>query len=813
MIVKLKQIIIPLPILFISFFVIQNLIPNFHPFGGINITADRTEILQKSKEYFKKADIKYDYKKFDLEITSNNKFANWINSTNPLDKANQILKSSDYSYYWNVTQRASEDSSIKISSSSETDVLKRNEVLSLNISGNGKVLGFGRKINSDSVKIELSDSEATKIAISFIHIFRNDIQFSSDSISEHNKTDKLIYSLKDIETFQKQNRVDYNITWQNKDKNGIENLLTARIVGDKVENFLIQPVIPEEYTGKSLDIFEVIKEVGYLLIIIISVIVIGFKRFRAFEIGFKHAIIFGIIILISFLFKQLLENFATLDSNMIIGFLIGGIFIAGAAILLWSVSETVFREIWNEKYLSIDLVLNKKLSHSIFGKALLNGISFGVGLTALFFIMLRLLSIQTNLSFSGDYFTSQSYLAAFAPPLSLLFGVINSYGILAVSFFMFLAAAIKRFISTDSVFILISGLIWALLIQSNINPLTASISINIVLGLILSLILIRYDLLTTLISYLLLQYLIKGSELAFVPAQFLQNQWYIIVLALSLLIILAIVFIFTKDKFTDYDSIIPKFVENVTERERLQKELDVARHVQMSFLPKESPKLKGLDIASICIPAFEVGGDYYDFIKIDENKFGIIIGDVSGKGTQAAFYMTLTKGFLKALAKQTDSPSEVLSKMNELFYENVERGRFISMIYAVVDLNKRKIKIARAGHNPVILHEASGGNVSLLSPSGLAIGLEEGELFRKVIDEYEEDLEKGKTFIFYTDGFTEAANKREEEYGLEKLSEIAKNNFNKSANEILNEIVTDIQKFIGKAKQHDDMTMVIIKVL
>ena len=123
----------------------------------------------------------------------------------------------------------------------------------------------------------------------------------------------------------------------------------------------------------------------------------------------------------------------------------------------------------------------------------------------------------------------------------------------------------------------------------------------------------------------------------------------------------------------------------------------------MSFLPKENPILKGIDIASICIPAFEVGGDYYDFIRLGKNKLGIIIGDVSGKGTQAAFYMTLTKGFLKAIAKHTDSPAEVLTKMNELFYENVERGRFISMIYAVVDLENKLIRIARAGHNPVIL--------------------------------------------------------------------------------------------------------------
>lgn len=812
MIVKFKKMIIPILILCISFLIIKYLIPDYHPFGGINITMDRNSVIKKSEELLTAANITYDKNKLNSEFINNKQFTKWINSTNPLNKANGILKNSDFGFYWEISQRISDDSSNKITISSDADLLKRNQIFVLQISGKGNIIGFARKLSDDSIKVSLSDSVALLKAIRFIHVFRSDVIFTNDT-SSTKIVNNFTYSLKDIETIQKQNRVDFKITWANKDSSKIRSLITARVVGDEVESFSVQPVIPEEYNSKSLDIFEVAKEIGYLLIIIISVVVIGFKRFRAIEIGFKHAIIFGIVILLSFFVSQLIDNIATIELNLLIGLLVGGIFIAGSAVLLWAVSETVFREIWNTKYLSIDLILNGKLSHSIVGKALLNGISFGFGLTALFFIFLRLLSIQTHIYFNGDYFTSQSYLTAFAPPLNLLFGVINSYGMLAVSFFMFLTAAIKRFINTDSVFILVSGLFWALLIQTNINPLPVSISVNIIFGLILSLILVRFDLLTTLSSYLILQYLIKATEFAFIPVPALNIYWYVIIIAFAAIIIIAVIFILTKDKFVDYDSIIPKFVENVTERERLRKELDVARHVQMSFLPKENPRLSGLDIASICIPALEVGGDYYDFIKINDDKFGIIIGDVSGKGTQAAFYMTLTKGFLKALAKQNESPSEVLAKMNELFYENVERGRFISMIYAIVDLSSRKIKIARAGHNPVILHEAIGSKISLLSPKGLAIGLENGEIFRKVIDEYEEDLETGKTFIFYTDGFTEASNSKDEEYGMERLSNVTSININKNAEEILNSVVDDIKKFIGKTKQHDDMTMVIIKVL
>lgn len=271
------------------------------------------------------------------------------------------------------------------------------------------------------------------------------------------------------------------------------------------------------------------------------------------------------------------------------------------------------------------------------------------------------------------------------------------------------------------------------------------------------------------------------------------------------------ILILTKDKTVDLNSLAPKFLENITERQRMKKELEVARIVQMSFLPKKDPVLNGVQIASVCIPALEVGGDYYDFIRLNENKLGIIIGDVSGKGTQAAFYMTLAKGFIKAIAKESDSPAEILSKMNELFYENVERGRFISMIYAILDLDNRIIKIARAGHNPVLINHNSG-RINLITPKGLALGLEKGIIFRQVISEETIKLEKGNTFVFYTDGFTEAINNKGEEFGLERIQEILEQYSHESAEKLLELVLSEIRKFIGRAHQYDDMTMVIVKV-
>lgn len=808
---KLKQIVFPVILFVVSLIGIHFFIPDYHPFGGIEINKDPEVIIKQTGNELKNLGVSFESKKFRLQFYTDENFVNYINSEFRLNEANEILRKAGTAYYWLITQSGDDDSSITISSNSDNNMVEKNETLKLKLTNNGRIFSFAQKIKPLSVRHSFNLQEAKIFAEQFLKKVRPDIIIIDDTTQISDIKINTFY-FKEIETFQKQNRNDYKITWENESKAGFNNVLSVMLVGDQIGEFSIQPKIPEDFAKKSPEIFEIVRVIIYLLLIIVSVIVIGFKRFRAFEIGFKKAIVFGVFILVVFIFKQLFDRYLNYDTNLIIGLIVGGIFIGGASIILWAVSETVFREIWNEKFLSLDLMFNKKLTHSVLNKAILNGFSFAAGFSFLFFILIRLISIGLNISFYGDGFTSQSEITAYFPALNILFGVINSYALLAVSFFMFLIAAVKRFINNDIIFILISGLIWAIFIQSNIASSTVSISVNFIFGILLSLILIKYDLLTTLLTYLLSEFFIKASELSFIQIHSLQIHWIITIIISSGIVLYSIIFFLRKDKFSDYESITPKFVENVTERQRLRKELDVARHVQMSFLPKENPQIKGIDISSVCIPALEVGGDYYDFISLGEKKIGIIIGDVSGKGTQAAFYMTLTKGFLKALAKQTDSPSEVLSRMNELFYENVERGTFISMIYAVIDLELENIRIARAGHNPVILKDISG-DIKLITPDGLALGLERGKLFRKVITESEEKLIPGKNFIFYTDGFTEAVNKRNDEYGLERLENIVKINDYKSAKEILENIGADVRKFIGKAKQHDDMTMIVIKIV
>jgi serine phosphatase RsbU (regulator of sigma subunit) len=231
----------------------------------------------------------------------------------------------------------------------------------------------------------------------------------------------------------------------------------------------------------------------------------------------------------------------------------------------------------------------------------------------------------------------------------------------------------------------------------------------------------------------------------------------------------------------------------------------------LSLLPKTIPAFAGLDIASRCVPALEVGGDYYDFITFSKSRIGIVVGDVSGKGTEGAFYMTLTKGFLKAVTRAMESPAQILSEANALFYENVDRGNFITVLYAVFDTAEQVVTIARAGHNPALMKRAGSPAGEFLQPSGIALGLEPGEVFGKAIEELKVPFGPGDLFVLTTDGFSEAMNPKGEEYGENRLMAVVQENADRPAAEILDAVLKSARGFAGRAKQHDDMTIVVVK--
>ena len=151
--------------------------------------------------------------------------------------------------------------------------------------------------------------------------------------------------------------------------------------------------------------------------------------------------------------------------------------------------------------------------------------------------------------------------------------------------------------------------------------------------------------------------------------------------------------------------------------------------------------------------------------------------------------------------------------LNELFYENVERGTFISMIYGVFDFNARKFSFSRAGHNPLIIKKEQVEKLEIVCPKGMALGLENGKIFNHLIEEYTIGIQSKDVFMFYTDGFSEAMDKNKTEFGENRLQDILNNYNTISSENIIGEVKSQVYKFVGDAPQHDDMTMIVLKIL
>jgi sigma-B regulation protein RsbU (phosphoserine phosphatase) len=249
------------------------------------------------------------------------------------------------------------------------------------------------------------------------------------------------------------------------------------------------------------------------------------------------------------------------------------------------------------------------------------------------------------------------------------------------------------------------------------------------------------------------------------------------------------------------------------EKQRLDDELRIARDIQQSLLPDKPPVFAGLTIADLCVPAREVGGDYYDFFHLGPRQLGVLIADVSGKGTSAALYMAELKGLMLALSHEERSPKRLLTRVNRLLADHLDNRSFITMTYAVIDLEARTLTHARAGHTPLIVASAAGTDVMV--PNGMVLGLRlpgVGERFESLLEEHVRPIAPGDAIVFYTDGITEAMDVTGELFTDAELSRVITAHHTLDAAGIRERVLREVKAFVGEAEPHDDMTMVVVKV-
>jgi phosphoserine phosphatase RsbU/P len=270
--------------------------------------------------------------------------------------------------------------------------------------------------------------------------------------------------------------------------------------------------------------------------------------------------------------------------------------------------------------------------------------------------------------------------------------------------------------------------------------------------------------------------------------------------------------------FNQMTGSIENLLQTAAEKKRLEEELRIARQIQMSLLPRGPLDVAGLGITALCVPAREVGGDYYDFFPLASNRLGVLIADVSGKGTSAALYMAELKGVVLALSQRYQSPRELLMEVNRILAENLDSRSFITMTYAVMDLAASRMTYCRAGHTALIFlpgPSAPRQGAQVLTPSGMVVGLQlpgAADKFDELLEEEVVPLHEGDVIVLYTDGITEAMNSSSDLFGESRLSRIVEEHGHLDSGELRERILREIEAFVGSADQHDDMTMILLKV-
>jgi len=796
------------------------LYPRLYPDSALRLRVSKTEMLEKGNKFLQK--IEYDTAELpnSIQLEYNANQLRYLNKEYGSAETNRYIANVIPVYYWTIRWFQSSDTTsgvmIRMGSDESKDEATEhlNRILGdiqLSMDLQGRPVGFEYTLDEDSenvpesIQVALSSEEeryalADMIAQKLISLYGGEWTYVGNPDRSNLDGRSSQYQ------WVREGRVA-----------GGRVSLKVGVTGNRIRSFRKEFSIPKPYSeererGNYLE--------GTIVLVILVVFILGViqfvRRLRADLIDLKTGVIPGILALLGWIVVYWTQTSIMSDENFIpllIGFGITAPFIFGGIWALFSVGESLTREVWSEKLTVLDM-MRRRFFFPGFGLSLTRGLALafiGVGLlTAMQYIGIQFFGGYFNLGDSTQYEWTSG-----VPALFVMGDTIMNTPYIITTLCLFIMALIRRKTQKLGWLIPILFVCWSLFHfpVPMIQPFILKMLISGIVGLLFVFFFFQYEFVSVFTGALSMPILYYTSAFFWKGLGLFTWNGLILLAFFILLFILIILARKGEDPSGEVAPYVPDYLQRIYERERFQKELEIARNVQLQFLPRETPKISDLEIASLCVPAREVGGDYYDFIEMDAEKLGVVIGDVSGKGVSAAFYMTMTKGFLKSQAREMISPRDVLINMNALFYENVERGVFISMIYGVFDLKSRTLTFARAGHNPMIFRRSGKGQAEELSPPGIALGLEAGDVFAKTIEERTIGISGKDVFLFYTDGLNESMNLFQEEYGEERLRTLVEGYNQYSAENILNKIQEDIQNFTADAPQHDDMTAVVVKVL
>ena len=247
------------------------------------------------------------------------------------------------------------------------------------------------------------------------------------------------------------------------------------------------------------------------------------------------------------------------------------------------------------------------------------------------------------------------------------------------------------------------------------------------------------------------------------------------------------------------------------EKRRYERDLEQASEIQQILLPRSAPELSDYEIAATYRAARLVSGDYYDYVKVDDERYGIAIGDVCGKGIAASLIMAMCRSNLRGRAPENLSPASVLHSVNRSIFPDIRGDMFVSLLYLILERGSNEITMARAGHEPPILYRKSTNTTEIIETQGMAAGVDKGPVFKRSVKDYRFTMDSGDILLLYTDGLTEVENRDVDEFGIDRLAALLVEHQDDSSEDLIATITAKVQAFRDGMPQMDDMTLIAIE--
>ncbi len=248
------------------------------------------------------------------------------------------------------------------------------------------------------------------------------------------------------------------------------------------------------------------------------------------------------------------------------------------------------------------------------------------------------------------------------------------------------------------------------------------------------------------------------------------------------------------------------------ESRQLEQDLKNASEIQRILLPRSAPGLDNYQLAAAFSAAKLVSGDYYDYVPVDSRHSGVVIGDVCGKGIPASLIMAMCRSVLRSNSEGDLSPANVLHAVNRLIFPDIREDMFISLLYLILEHDSGDVVMARAGHDPPLLcRRDQSSDVETLSPAGMAAGIDKGEVFDRIVQDYRFTMQTGDVLLLYTDGATEMLDETGEEFGVGRLSDVLRESHQQGADAVIEKILASLEEFSGRGQQNDDITLIAVE--